>query len=334
MGLSWSSNAALCDSGPPGGAGGSESILPAGVVLPPPETAGQDNTEGPVDYMTLPCPVKYEELMREAMMSLKPDLFEGLRFDFTKPLNNNFAVTHSFFMGNLDVPTNNQQSIKMPVGTYEFGANLVNSKAMMIGRILNDGRLTGRIKYDVNESASLKLQTQLTQEKGYSQMMVDLDVKGQDWNGQFKMGNSAFYGLNYLQSVTPNLALGGEAFWLGQQRKSGVGFAFRHADDKHVATGQLATTGLLSLTYTKKISEKAALASDFMWNWNAREASASFGYDYTFRQCRLRGKIDSNGVVAAYLEERLNVGVNFLLSAEVDHFKKDYKFGFGMTVGE
>jgi hypothetical protein len=41
MGLSWSSNAALCDSGPPGGAGGSESILPAGVVLPPPETAGQ-----------------------------------------------------------------------------------------------------------------------------------------------------------------------------------------------------------------------------------------------------------------------------------------------------
>jgi DsbC/DsbD-like thiol-disulfide interchange protein len=50
-------------------------------------------------------------------------------------------------------------------------------QAMMIGRILNDGRLTGRIKYDVNESASLKLQTQLTQEKGYSQMMVDLDVK-------------------------------------------------------------------------------------------------------------------------------------------------------------
>lgn len=34
-------------------------------------------------------------------------------------------------------------------------------------------------------------------------------------------------------------------------------------------------------------------------------------------QCRLRGKIDSNGVVAAYLEERLNMGVNFILSAEV-----------------
>lgn len=34
-------------------------------------------------------------------------------------------------------------------------------------------------------------------------------------------------------------------------------------------------------------------------------------------QCRLRGKLDSNGVVAAFLEERLNMGVNFILSAEV-----------------
>lgn len=27
-------------------------------------------------------------------VSLKPDLFEGLKFDFSKPLNMNFAVTH------------------------------------------------------------------------------------------------------------------------------------------------------------------------------------------------------------------------------------------------
>lgn len=93
------------------------------------------------------------------------------------------------------------------------------------------------------------------------------------------------------------------------------------------------------------------------------QATASVGYDYILRQCRLRGRVDSNGAVAAYLEERLNVGVNFVLSAEarsvnaivsrahcifsdeqsppacantlqIDHGKKDYKFGFGMTVGE
>jgi hypothetical protein len=31
-------------------------------------------------------------------------------------------------MGNMEVPTQNNQAIKMPMGTYEFGANLVTNK--------------------------------------------------------------------------------------------------------------------------------------------------------------------------------------------------------------
>ena len=49
---------------------------------------------------------------------------------------------------------------------------------------------------------------------------------------------------------------------------------------------------------------------------------------------QLRGRVESSGGVAAYLEEKLSPGVTLLLSAELDHPKKDYKFGFGMTVGE
>jgi mitochondrial import receptor subunit TOM40 len=67
----------------------------------------------------------------------------------------------------------------------------------------------------------------------------------------------------------------------------------------------------------RQVSDKVSLATEFLWNWNSREAQASVGYDYFLRQCRLRGRVDSAGVVAAYLEERVNVGVTFLLSAEV-----------------
>ena len=35
---------------------------------------------------------------------------------------------HSIFMGNMEVPTTNQQVVKMPLGTYEFGANLVSNQ--------------------------------------------------------------------------------------------------------------------------------------------------------------------------------------------------------------
>jgi mitochondrial import receptor subunit TOM40 len=268
-------------------------------------------------------------------VSLKPDLFEGLRFDLTKPLNNNFALSHSIFMGNAEVPTANGQIVKMPIGTYEFGANLVTNQGnLMLGRITTDGRLTGRVKYDLSDQASLKSQFQLASERGMSQGMFDLDLKGSDWNGQLKMGTSQFYGANYFQSVTPNLALGGEIFYLAEQRRSGIGLAGRYSTDKYIATAQIANTGLVSLSYLHKVNEKVSLASDFMYNSNAREANASFGYDYMLRQCRLRGRVDTEGKIAAFLEERVNVGVTFILSAEIDYPKKDYKFGFGMTVGE
>ncbi|KAL6009705.1 hypothetical protein ACLOJK_000134 [Asimina triloba] len=117
-------------------------------------------------------------------------------------------------------------------------------------------------------------------------------------------------------SVSPHLSMGTEVFWLGHQRKSGIGFAARYNTDKMVAAGQVASTGIVALSYVQKVSEKVSIASDFLYNPMTRDATASFGYDYMLRQCRLRGKLDSNGCVGALLEERLNMGITFLLSAE------------------
>ena len=284
------------------------------------------------NLLDLPLPVKYEELQREIMMSLKADHFEGGRFDFNKQLNQHFFLSHSLCLGSIEVPAQGNQIIKIPNPTYEFGANVVDTKCMLVGRVLTDGRLSGRFKYDLTNALSTKLQT--SKEPGFSQVMVDLDFKGTDTQAQIKLGNGQFYGINYLQSVTNTLSLGGEGFWLGGQKKSGVGFAARYADDKTVATGQVATTGLVSLTYTTKVRERAMLASDFMWNCNARQAQASVGYDYILRQSRLRGRIDNSGTVSAFFEERLNAGFTLCLSAEIDHANKNHKFGVGMTVGE
>ena len=65
--------------------------------------------------------------------------------------------------------------------------------------------------------------------------------------------------------MTPWLAVGGETFWLGQQRKSGTGFAARLHDDKSVATAQVASTGVVSLTYVHRVSEKVRLARARSW---------------------------------------------------------------------
>ncbi|KAM7496323.1 hypothetical protein LguiA_020737 [Lonicera macranthoides] len=287
-----------------------------------------------VDYMDLPCPIPYEEIHREALMSLKPELFEGMRFDFTKGLNQRFSLSHSVFMGPTEIPSQSAETIKIPTAHYEFGANFIDPKLMLFGRVLTDGRLNARLKCDLSENLTLKGNAQLTNEPHMSHGMVNFDYKGTDYRTQFQLGNGALFGASYIQSVTPSLSLGGEVFWAGQHRKSGIGYAARYNTDKMVATGQVASTGMVALSYVQKVSEKVSLAADFMYNYLSRDVTSSFGYDYILRQSRLRGKIDSNGCTSAFLEERLNMGLNFILSAEIDHVKKDYKFGFGLTVGE
>ncbi|XP_058107623.1 mitochondrial import receptor subunit TOM40-1-like isoform X2 [Magnolia sinica] len=305
-------------------------------AAPPPSDAkgGESRTEEKVDWLNLPCPVPFEEIQREALMSLKPELFEGMRFDFTKGLSPKFSLSHSLFMGSAAIPSQSAEPIKVPTAHYEFGANFLDPKMMLVGRILTDGRLTARVKCDLTDNLTLKINAQIQNEPHFSQGTFNFDYKGKDFRSQFQMGNGAFYNVNYIQSVSPHLSLGTEVFWLGHQRKSGIGLAARYNTDKMVAAGQVASTGIVALSYVQKVSEKVSLASDFLYNPMTRDATASVGYDYMLRQSRLRGKLDSNGCVGALLEERLNMGVNFLLSAEIDHKKKDYKFGFGMTIGE
>ncbi|EOA31005.1 hypothetical protein CARUB_v10014148mg [Capsella rubella] len=305
--------------------------------LLPPLTAAQvdakTKVDEKVDYSNLPCPVPYEELHREAFMSLKADNFEGLRFDFTKALNQKFSLSHSVMMGPTEVPSQSSETIKIPTANYEFGANYFDPKLMLIGRVMTDGRMTARVKADLTDKLVVKANAQITNEPHLSHAMFNFDYMGSDYRAQLQLGNSALIGATYIQSVTNRLSLGGEVFWAGVPRKSGIGYAARYETDKMVASAQVASTGAVVMNYVQKISDKVSLATDFMYNYFSRDVTASVGYDYILRQARVRGKIDSNGVASALLEERLSMGLNFLLSAELDHKKKDYRFGFGLTVG-
>jgi mitochondrial import receptor subunit TOM40 len=100
--------------------------------------------------------------MSSVTVSLKPDVFEGFRFDFTKMLGEYFALSHryparptpavyfpanryqsgcTFFtilfclhdsnsatMGNMELPSRGDDVIKVPTTSYEFGANFFDPK--------------------------------------------------------------------------------------------------------------------------------------------------------------------------------------------------------------
>lgn len=73
-----------------------------------------------VDWLNLSCPIAYDEIQQEVMMSLKPDLFEGLHFDFTNPLDYNIFESHNVFMGSTKIPSQS-------TGTLKFHLRIMSS---------------------------------------------------------------------------------------------------------------------------------------------------------------------------------------------------------------
>ncbi|PWA45243.1 translocase of the outer mitochondrial membrane [Artemisia annua] len=175
----------------------------ATFIQPPPPTPANPEAvkkaEKPVDYMDLPCPIPYEEIHREAMMSLKAENFEGMRIDFTKGLNQKFSLSHSIVMGPTEVPAQSADIIKVPTANYEFGANFIDPRLMLFGRILTDGRLSARVKCDLSENLTMKANAQLTNEPHMSHGMFNFDYKGTDYRTQIQLGNGGLVGASYIQ---------------------------------------------------------------------------------------------------------------------------------------
>ena len=197
--MNWFFTQARCADATPAAPLGTPPGSAVSAAVPPKKT----------DFMELPLPVKYEELQREIMMSLKADHFEGGRFDFNKQLNQKFFLSHSVHMGALEVPAQGNQIIKIPNATYEFGANVVDTNYMLVGRVLTDGRVSGRLKYDFTDALSAKLQT--SKEPGFSQVMVDLDYKGLDSQAQLKLGiidRQQYHARGCAKGTTQRPALG------------------------------------------------------------------------------------------------------------------------------
>jgi hypothetical protein len=49
-------------------------------------------------------------------------------------------------------------------------------------------------RYDFADWLSSRVNMQLSNEAGQSQVMGDIDIKGKDWNGQVKLGTPQFLG--------------------------------------------------------------------------------------------------------------------------------------------
>lgn len=277
-------------------------------------------------FADLPNPGSLEQLKKEAQGIMSPDVFDGARFEFNKTLSPKFALNHNVFLGSANMPP-----------SYEFGANFGDERVLLVSRVDMAGRLNGRLNFQFGESAFARLQAQASPEApgALTSLKADLDYKGSSFCAGATYMGGGLLGANYMQSVTRNLALGGEGFYHATKQITGGAVAGRCVwgpKSEHVATAKAGSFGNVELSYQRKVSEKVGLATEMQYYHN-QFCTFGLGYEFRLRSATFKGLIQSDTTCSAVLEERINSYSTLLLSGQLNHKKKDYKFGFGMSVG-
>jgi len=273
----------------------------------------------------LPNPGRYEELKAQAQSIMTPDVFSGARFEFNKSLTQRFATLHNIFLGGEAGP-----------GSYEFGANYGDESLLLQSRVDMQGRVNGRVNAQLTDSVLLKLQAQAGADT--HSFKADLDYKGNSNTASAYYMGGGLVGVHYMQSLSEALAVGGEGFYhLGRPVYGGAGCARLTwgAKGENAASAKVGTfgNGAVELAYSRKVSPKVGLATELSYyHGNPQGCTFGVGYEFALQKATFKGLIQSDTTCSAALEERISPMASLLLSASLNHKKKDYKFGLGIVI--
>uniref|UniRef100_A0A0G4I4R7 Mitochondrial import receptor subunit TOM40 n=1 Tax=Chromera velia CCMP2878 TaxID=1169474 RepID=A0A0G4I4R7_9ALVE len=316
----------------------------------PPATPGEDaktaataSTGGEAQAPQMPptdpsAPVQYENFSKEFQQIMQQDNFDGFRIEAAKAVCKNLQSSHSLFLGT---------TLREGGYIYQFGPNLSSEDGnfLAVGRVGIDGTVNGRLaKKFVPLGLDLKLQlTSHLKDAQRNVFELSTDWAGKDMATSLKIAHQDTFILNgaFTQVLTPQLQAGVELTWVAANQASIGTMGFRWAKGHHFLSGQLTRQpdfrtpgGILAnvhgakLQYVRKLSERLSLATEYEFSHPDMHSALRMGYEYTFRQARVQGSLDTAGRVGCFVQDMTGFGI----SGTIDYWRGDYKFGFMMHV--
>merc|ERR1719282_688487 len=82
------------------------------------------------------------------------------------------------------------------------------------------------------------------------------------------------------------------------------------------------------LHYVRKVTDRLSLGTEYKYSHPDKESGLALAYEYTFRQARVQGLLDTDGKVSCCVSDFTGFG----FSGMIDYFRGDYKFGVLMQV--
>ncbi|XP_017066830.1 mitochondrial import receptor subunit TOM40 homolog 1 [Drosophila eugracilis] len=335
-----------------GASGGGASNLGLGLPEPAPlptdsgspsgssSSAAGSNSFAASKDAPLENPGTVEELHKKCK-DIQATTFEGAKIMLNKGLSNHFQVSHTINMSNV-----------VPSG-YRFGATYVGTKQyspteafpVLLGDIDPSGNLNANVIHQFSARLRCKFASQIQDSKMVASQLTT-DYRGSDYTASLTVANPSIFTNSgvvvgqYLQSVTPAIALGAElAYQFGPnvpgRQIALVSAVGRYTAGNSVWSGTLGQSGL-HVCYYQKASEQLQIGVEVETSLRMQESVATIAYQIDLPKADLvfRGGIDSNWHISGVLEKRLNpLPFTLALSGRMNHVKNNFRLGCGLMIG-
>jgi hypothetical protein len=186
-------------------------------------------------------------------------MFDGLRFEYHRSLNQNLQLSHNLSLASYDPKT---------PPSYNFAANFGTEKCNLYGRLdLENWRLFGVAVSILPRDVELRIDGQFGPEHEPQGLTAQLHRKGAESNTQFRFEGKQM-SLSHIQSITKNLSIGTEIYYFMthgiSQPTFGTKYSWVSDDGSRSSITGLASPMNAYLNFIHKPTQQTRLCSEFV----------------------------------------------------------------------
>ena len=186
-----------------------------------------------------------------------------------------------------------------------------------------DGAVNGRVIKKVGSSFEVKASANSHLKDAQRNMHeLSVDYLGKDWTmaGKLMWQGAFLFGGAFSQKITPSLHLGGELTLVAVPGVTSIGqIGARWSAGRDVFNASLSrmpdpkvgkNTHETKLSYSRKVSERLNLGTEFKFSHPEKESGLQLAYEYLFTQARIQGLLDTDGKVSCCVSDFSGFGFN------------------------
>jgi mitochondrial import receptor subunit TOM40 len=342
---------------------------------PPSESGASSSSSSPTDdiadaaafasNVTNPGPYEGAIMPCKAITAL--DTPDGFRMEIQKQLSPFMVIMHNFSLGTT-FPDGSNKAYSMLTQVADESGVIMTSfdpmKKAVTGRVIQ--ALLGGL-------ATGKLQASVSPDGSNDTLLGELDINAMTWSGNLKygsMGGGLVFGMNYYQSITHRLAMGGEGMYVAANGNMMSSYTVKYEmpassgeeEDENVDAISAAAKsvggdgnenlssrpsswflaqlnpaqGMLNLYYKRIVTPNRVTLGAEMMMVPTLESEVTFGAEFKLARSKVKLACNGTGKIQSILETKLGMSPQsptLSLNAEVDHGKDSMKFGYGLSVG-